>query len=225
MMTKHFLAVLLLGSVSVMNVTHAEVVAPVAPTAPIPPVAPTAPTAPTAIIVAIPVAVAPTTAVAPAAVTAPITEQEVQTAQQAWADGLVAIGKLHQEGGDVKTAASQLLDQLYGYAEGDVLFKPTKAAEDEFRGSKDEALSYFVKGQEAEDHGFALQPWSKVRFVNDQTVIHTDTAEAMGNYFFTDAKTGEETKVDYTFGYKRAKSDGHLVIFLHHSSLPYEPKH
>lgn len=160
---------------------------------------------------------------ATATIAAPITEQEVKAAQQAWADGLVGIGKTYQSKGDYQAATSQLIDQLYGYAEGKVLFKPTKAAEDAFRETKDEALSYFVKGKEAEDHGFALQPWSNVRFENNQIVVNQDTAEAMGDYFFTDATTGKETKVEYTFGYKRAKSDGHLVIFLHHSSLPYAP--
>ncbi|MGQ9831530.1 MAG: hypothetical protein ACUVQI_07980, partial [Thermochromatium sp.] len=104
-----------------------------------------------------------------------------------------------------------------------VLFKPTKAAVDEFRETREEALSYFVTGVEAEDHGFALQPWSRVRFVNHQIVINQDTAEAMGNYYFTDAKTGEVVKADFTFGYRRA-ADGHLVVFLHHSSLPYRPE-
>lgn len=154
-----------------------------------------------------------------------ITEQEIQAAQQAWADGIVAIGKAYQEKGDYQAVAAKLLDDLYAFDSDKVLFKPTKAAEDEFRETKDEALSYFVKGKEAEDHGFALQPWSKVRFDNKVTAINQDTAEAMGNYFFTDAKTGKETKVDYTFGYKRDPKDGHLRIFLHHSSLPYKPQH
>merc|ERR1719498_666834 len=42
----------------------------------------------------------------------------------------------------------------------------------------------------------------------------------MGNYYFTDASTGAETKVEYTFGYKK-NDDGKVRIFLHHSSVPY----
>lgn len=154
----------------------------------------------------------------------PITPQEIQAAQQAWGNGIVAIGQAYQTKKDYRTVAKQLIGRLYNYQEGKVLFKPTKASVDEFRETPDQALSYFVKGNESEDHGFALQPWSKVRFVNNQTIINKDTAEAMGDYYFTDAKTHKETKVDYTFGYKRAK-DGHIVIFLHHSSLPYHPEH
>lgn len=219
MVAKHTLAAVLFMAIGCMGMAQAELIPPVAPTAPVPPTPPVAPSA--TVATAAPSVAANVTAT----VTAPITEQEVQQAQQAWAGSLVTLGQLHQAGGDVKNAAAQVINQLYAYNEGKVLFKPTKAAVDGFRETKEQALSYFVTGQVAEDHGFALQPWSKVRFENHQIVIHADTAEAMGDYFFTDAKTGAETKVEFTFGYKRAKADGHLVIFLHHSSLPYEPKH
>ena len=47
-----------------------------------------------------------------------------------------------------------------------------------------------------------------------------ETAIAMGSYDFTCATTGDISKVEYTFGYKR-NSDGKVRIFLHHSSIPY----
>ncbi len=153
---------------------------------------------------------------------ATITPHEIEQAQDAWAKAIVEIGKAYQAKADYKQVASDAIAKLYGYDEGKVLFKPTKAAEVEFRDSKEEALSYFIGGIDKEDHGFALQPWSQVRFQNDQLVINADTAETMGLYFFTDATTQQEIKVEYSFGYKRAK-DGRLVIFLHHSSLPYTP--
>merc|ERR1712070_487454 len=43
---------------------------------------------------------------------------------------------------------------------------------------------------------------------------------AMGSYVFTCATSGKESKVEYTFGYKR-NDDGKCRIFLHHSSVPY----
>jgi len=43
----------------------------------------------------------------------------------------------------------------------------------------------------------------------------------MGNYFFT-GTDGDETKVEYSFGYTKDE-DGNLKIVLHHSSLPYSP--
>lgn len=213
MMMKHRLwAISLLSGVSFVAGNVALAQSGVALVAPTPPVAPIAPTAPVA-----------NSAYAP--VVAPITEREVEAAQQAWVAGIVAIGKTYQEKGDYRAAALRVLDQLYAYDEGEVLFKPTKAAEDQFRVTKDEALSYFVKGKEPEDHGFALQPWSNVRFENEAVALNQDTAQAMGNYYFTDANTGKETKVEYTFGYQRDKTDGHLRIVLHHSSLPYSSAH
>ncbi len=155
---------------------------------------------------------------------APITEAEVLAAEASWGTGLVEIGDIYTKGGDYTAAASKFIDTHYAFKDGTVLFKPTKAAVDEFREDKDQALSYFVKGIEPEDHGFALTPWSKVTFDNKGMVIDQDSAIAMGNYFFTDAKTGKDVKVDFTMGFKRASGDGHLVLFLQHSSLPFEPK-
>lgn len=154
----------------------------------------------------------------------PITEADVLKAQDAWGKGIVEIGKAYQEGGDYRAIAGRMIDRLYGYGHGKVLFKPTKAAHDQFRETREEAISYFVGGVRVEDHGFAINPWSKVRFENNQIAIDSDSAEAMGNYYFTDARSGKEVKVEYTFGYKRI-DDGRLVIFLHHSSLPYHSQH
>ncbi len=155
---------------------------------------------------------------------APITEADVIAAEQSWGAGLVHIGDVFTKGGDYKAAASEFIDAHYGFKDGTVLFKPTKAAVDEFRENKNEALSYFVGGIEAEDHGFAITPWSKVTFDNKGMYIDSDCAIAMGNYYFTDAKTGKDVKVDFTMGFKRAPGDGHLELFLQHSSLPYEHK-
>lgn len=148
-----------------------------------------------------------------------ITEAEVLAAQEAWGDGIVAIGKAFTDQGDYAAAAQTHLDTLYGYDAGPVLFKPTKAAEDQFRETEEQALSYFVKGIVPEDHGFAINPWTDVRFDNHQILLDGPVAMAMGNYYFTDPK-GSETKVEYSFAYMKA-DDGRLLITLHHSSLPY----
>jgi len=88
--------------------------------------------------------------------------------------------------------------------------------------SKAEALSYFIAGDDRacnEDKGFAIQPWTKVRFENTDLILEENRAIAMGNYFFTDL-SGNEAKVEYTFGYKLVK--GALKIDVHHSSFPYK---
>lgn len=153
-----------------------------------------------------------------------ITEAEVRQAQKNWGDGIVAIGNAYTKKRDYKALATSLVDRLYAYDEDTVLFKPTKAAAQQFRLTEPDAISYFVTGGVPEDHGFALQPWSAVRFENAGIVIDADSAVAMGNYFFTDANTGKEVKAEFTFGYVRG-TDGNLLINVHHSAFPYQPSH
>lgn len=152
-----------------------------------------------------------------------ITEEEVIQAQQVWGDGIVAIGKAFMEKGDFVREAGRHIDTLYAYQMGAVLFKPTKAANVQFRLTRQGALSYFVGGDEAfpEDHGFAVHPWIRVRFENAAMFLHGEYAVAMGNYFFTQTDN-TEVKVEYTFGYLKDEQ-GCLKINLHHSSLPYHP--
>ena len=93
-------------------------------------------------------------------------------------------------------------------------------------------MSYFV-GAEAmnndefkgEDAGFAInggKGWAKVVYRNHQIALKGNVALAMGEYVFTCATTGDESKVEYTFGYQRCQDDK-VRIFLHHSSVPYKP--
>jgi hypothetical protein len=153
-----------------------------------------------------------------------ISEEDVVRAQKEWGEAIVSIGRAYTEKKNYQALAAQVVNNLYAYDEGTVLFKPTKAAERQFRLNKTDAVSYFVKGNIHEDHGFALQPWSKVRFENAGIDVGSRSAIAMGNYYFTDAKTGKEVKVEFTFGY--IKDDrGKLLINLHHSSLPFTPQH
>lgn len=152
-----------------------------------------------------------------------ITEREVVAAQKAWGDGIIKIGKVYQEGGDYSAAAAAHIDQFYAYDLSLLLFKPTLASVDQFRTSFDSALSYFVGGNPAypEDKGFAIKPWSKVRWKNVGITNNScNMAVAMGNYYFTSTTSGEETKVEYTFGYIRGL-DGALKIVVHQSSVPY----
>merc|ERR1712070_1000517 len=161
---------------------------------------------------------------------AAISEEAVHNSQAAWASAIKNISETYLEGGDYVAAAGDAAGQLYGYGHSQVLFKPTKALEAQFRPSAEDAMSYFVgheavEGGHAEDSGFAInggKGWSDVRFENHQSKLTGDVALAMGNYYFTCAQTGSETKVEYTFGYKKCQ-DGHLRIFLHHSSVPFEP--
>lgn len=128
---------------------------------------------------------------------------------------------MHTKGGDYQGAAREHIETFYAFGESSVLFKPTLASEDQFRGTFDEALSYFVGGDIAEDGGFAIAPYEDVRWENEGTVIDGDTAMSMGNYYFS-TPDGSEVKVEYTFGIALI-DDGTPKIVLHHSSLPYTP--
>ena len=145
---------------------------------------------------------------------------DVESAQQAWGAGIVAIASAHSTGGDYVGIASNHVNRLYAYQIGPVLFKPTLAAIDQFRPTFDTALSYFVASNNAcpEDIGFAIKGWKDVRFENTDVIGDGNTALAMGNYFFT-CPEGDEVKVEYTFGYIQ-DDDGNLRIQLHHSSMP-----
>ena len=149
-----------------------------------------------------------------------ITKQDVEDAQEKWGRGIVEISSAYSEGGDFVKRAEMHIDSLYDYKDGSVLFKPTFAREVQFRSTFDSALSYFVgeNGVCSEDTGFAIKSWTKVRFQNNNIIIHSSTALAMGNYFFTNLE-GEEVKVEYSFVYTK-DSEGNLRICLHHSSIP-----
>lgn len=148
---------------------------------------------------------------------AKITTQEVEAAQKAWGEGIVTIGKAK----DAKKAAVNHIDTFYAFDHGQVLFKPTLASVDQFRGTKKEALSYFIGQDMEEDSGFALAPYTDVRWENEGIITDGDSALAMGNYFFTKTD-GSIVKVEYSFGYVQ-DADGNLKINLHHSSLPFQP--
>lgn len=150
-----------------------------------------------------------------------ITEKHVLDAQKAWAEGIEAISQVYVDKGDYNARAEQHIKDLYAYDQSEVLFKPTLASDDQFRETFDEALSYFVGGSIAEDKGFAIKPWKKVRFGEQQIITDSDSAMAMGNYYFTPVGSDEETKVEYTFGYMKDDA-GNLRINVHHSSLPFQ---
>jgi len=153
------------------------------------------------------------------AVATGITEADVVAAQTEWGNGIVAISSVHASDGDYKARATDHINSLYAYGDTAVMFKPTLAADDQFRETFDEALAYFIGKEGTEDTGFAIKGWTNVRWESNGIYTDGDSAMAMGNYYFT-GPDGSETKVEYTFGYVLNEA-GDLIINLHHSSLPY----
>ena len=151
-----------------------------------------------------------------------ITKEQVLDVQQKWGSGVVKIGSLKDRRAECEAFASEFLDDRYAFEGENVLFKPTKCEIEQFRPTKLEALSYFIAGDDRacnEDKGFAIQPWTNVRFENTGIILEENRAISMGNYFFTDLD-GNEAKVEYTFGYKLI--NGELKIDVHHSSFPFK---
>ena len=149
-----------------------------------------------------------------------VTEKEVHDAQTLWAEGIVGIGQVYLDHGDYQAQAIAFLEQLYAYDLTQVLFKPTLAQAQQFRLSFNDALSYFVRGVVAEDTGFAIKPWSNVKFGEQYIQLGGEFAIAMGNYYFTEHDQDEVLKVEFTFCYIKDHQN-RLRIVAHHSSMPY----
>lgn len=153
-----------------------------------------------------------------------ITLHDVIAAQKQWSQGLLAIGQAYRDHKDYVGIARDFISKqyTYDYEKGIVLFKPTKAQDAPFRRTATAALSYFTGNNTKyqEDSGFALKPWTKITFQNDEMYFHDDIAIAMGEYYFSQ-KSAQPIKVEYTFGYVKDEQ-GQVRIFLQHSSLPYQ---
>lgn len=149
-----------------------------------------------------------------------MTETDVLNAQEKWANGIIEIGKLFLDGGDYRSRAIKFVEENYAYAEGDVLFKPTMASENQFRLTAEGAISYFVGGSYAEDNGFAIAPWKKIRFDNAALHVEATLGVAMGNYYL-DRYNGEQLKVEYTIVFRKF-DENKIRIVTHHSSFPFK---
>ena len=147
-------------------------------------------------------------------------EEDIINIQKKWASGIVKMGELSNDRDSLESFTSDFLDKIYDF-QNQVLFKPTKAANEQFRNSKGSAYSYFIAGDDREcqeDNGFALSNWTEILFDNSNIIINEDIAIAMGNYTFKNEAS--KIKVEYSFVYKNYGNE--IKIILHHSSLPYK---
>ena len=147
-------------------------------------------------------------------------EEDIINIQKEWASGIVKMGELSNDRNSLESFTSDFLDKIYDF-DNQVLFKPTKAANEQFRNTKGSAYSYFIAGDNREcqeDNGFALSNWTEILFDNSNIIINEDIAIAMGNYTFKNEAS--KIKVEYSFVYKNYGNE--IKIILHHSSLPYK---
>lgn len=75
-----------------------------------------------------------------------IAQQEIIKAPEAWEAGIIKIGAVMEDKEQVEQAADAHLDNLYAFGTGTVLFKPTRAADIQFRLDRKSAKSYFIGG-------------------------------------------------------------------------------
>ena len=155
----------------------------------------------------------------------PISEKDLINARTAWGNGLIEISKTFEtEGIEMAiSVASDMIDNLYGFNFGKVLFKPTfSGGSQTFRPTKEGALSYFVGHNPAypNDSGFGIKFWREISSDTSAIFIDDTVAMWMGCVVLID-RDGQVTKVDKSWGYK-LDDVGNLRIVLHHSSLPYE---
>ena len=150
-----------------------------------------------------------------------IPKKKIIQAQDKWSSSIIKISSFRYNYALCLQYTDDFLNDLYAFDTGIVLFKPTKAKDEQFRFTKEKALSYFIAGEKKvcqEDSGFALHPWKNIIFDNIAYNIENNIAIVMGNYYFTDLND-IDLKVEYTFGYKLINEK--MKIILHHSSLPY----
>lgn len=166
----------------------------------------------------------------PPAIVETIKLGEVEAAQEAWRDALVAISQAHAKGGldQSKPLAGQVIDGAYGYKYGPVAFKPTWAnVETTYRKTRAGAVSYFFgDNADFDDLGFAIgtqltkcSHWVICRPEIAVIQIFGNIANAMG-WVHIEAADETRSKVNKTFGYVR-DDDGALRIVVHHSTIPF----
>ena len=93
--------------------------------------------------------------------------EEVNKAQELWGSGIVKIGELKSSFKECRMYTLDFIKKMYNFDKGSVQFKPTKAADSQFRNDLTGALSYFIGSDSnyIEDGGFAINPWIKVDFI------------------------------------------------------------
>jgi len=150
-----------------------------------------------------------------------ISKNKIIQTQDKWSSYIIKISSFRNNYELCLQYTDDFLNELYAFDVGIVLFKPTQANDEQFRFTKEKALSYFIAGEKKvcqEDSGFALHPWKQITFNNLAYNIENNIAFVMGNYYFTDLND-IDLKVEYTFGYKLINEQ--MKIILHHSSLPF----
>ena len=133
-----------------------------------------------------------------------------------WKDGVIGIGSVFKSDGDYKKEATSFIDKHYAFNESNVLFKPTFTKQVIFRNNKEDALSYFIKGDIIEDNGFAIKPWKSIEPLEIHINIEDNFSIAMGVLELSPFSDENPTKIAFTFILD--EFDNGMKIKVHHSS-------
>lgn len=133
-----------------------------------------------------------------------------------WKDGVIGIGSVFKSDGDYKKEATSFIDKHYAFNESNVLFKPTFTKQVIFRNNKEDALSYFIKGDIIEDNGFAIKPWKSIEPLEIHINIEDNFSIAMGVLELWPFSDENPTKIAFTFILD--EFDNGIKIKAHHSS-------
>jgi hypothetical protein len=133
-----------------------------------------------------------------------------------WKDGVIGIGSVFKSDGDYKKEATSFIDKHYAFNESNVLFKPTFTKQVIFRNNKEDALSYFIKGDIIEDNGFAIKPWKSIDPLEIHINIEDNFSIAMGVLELSPFSDENPTKIAFTFILD--EFDNGIKIKAHHSS-------
>jgi hypothetical protein len=133
-----------------------------------------------------------------------------------WKDGVIGIGSLYKSDGDYKKEATSFIDKHYAFNESNVLFKPTFTKQVIFRNNKEDALSYFIKGDIIEDNGFAIKPWKSIEPLEIHINIEDNFSIAMGVLELSPFSDENPAKIAFTFILD--EFDNGIKIKAHHSS-------
>ena len=141
---------------------------------------------------------------------------EVEEFLNSWRDGVIEIGRAYQEGHDYRAKARAFIGTHYAFEAGEVLFKPTFTNEVVFRNNPEDALSYFVSGDIAEDPGFALKPWEEIKASEVNLILEDNLCAVMGVLNLKLRNSETTTRIAFTF--ILVKHNDRFKIKVHHSS-------
>jgi hypothetical protein len=143
-------------------------------------------------------------------------EENIYEFLNSWKDGVIGIGSVFKSDGDYKKEATSFIDKHYAFNESNVLFKPTFTKQVIFRNNKEDALSYFIKGDIIEDNGFAIKPWKSIEPLEIHINIEDNFSIAMGVLELSPFSDENPTKIAFTFILD--EFDNGIKIKAHHSS-------